>query len=76
LSHGVASWLSSTNIQFPSELFALAYPQQGQALLEGFNLFKIQNSSTMPDGVPLYGLHLPRRQQFVSSLRKRGLEIE
>jgi len=76
LSHGVASWLSSPNIQFPSELLALAYSQKGQALLEGFNFFKIQNSSAMPDGVPLFGLHLPNKQQFVSSLRSRGLEIE
>lgn len=29
LSHGVGSWLSSANIQFPSELLALAYSKQG-----------------------------------------------
>jgi hypothetical protein len=34
LSHGVGSWLSSANIEFPSELLALAYSKQGQALLE------------------------------------------
>jgi hypothetical protein len=52
LSHGVGSWLSSANIQFPSELLVLAYSKKGEALLEGFNFFKIQNASTMPDRVP------------------------
>jgi hypothetical protein len=76
LSHGVGSWLSSAKIQFPSELLALAYSKQGQALLEGFNFFKIQNADTMPDRVPLFGLHLTSKQQFVSSLKQRGLEID
>ena len=33
LSHGVGSWLASAHIQFPCELLALAYSDQGQALL-------------------------------------------
>jgi hypothetical protein len=33
---------------------ALAYSKQGQALLEGFNFFKIQNACMMPDRVPLF----------------------
>lgn len=76
LSHGVGSWLSEANIQFPGELLALAYSQQGQALLEGFNFFKIQNGGTMPDRVPLFGLRLESKQLFVSSLKERGLEID
>jgi hypothetical protein len=44
LSHGVGSWLSSANIQFPSELLALAYSKKGEALLDGFNFFKVQNA--------------------------------
>jgi hypothetical protein len=75
LSHGVGSWLSSANIEFPSELLALAYSKKGEALLEGFNFFKIQNASTMPDRVPLFGLQLADKQQLVSLLRDRGLEI-
>jgi hypothetical protein len=75
LSHGVGSWLSSANIQVPSELLALAYSKQGQALLEGFNFFKIQNASMMPDRVPLFGLQLSDKQQLVSFLKDRGLEI-
>jgi hypothetical protein len=75
LSHGVGSWLSSTNILFPSELLALAYSKKGEALLEGFNFFNIQNASTMPDRVPLFGLQLADKQQLVSFLKDRGLEI-
>ena len=75
LSHGVGSWLSSANIEFPSQLLALAYSKKGEALLEGFNFFKIQNASTMPDRVPLFGLQLADKQQLVSLLRDRGLEI-
>jgi hypothetical protein len=75
LSHGVGSWLSSTNILFPSELLAPAYSKKGEALLEGFNFFKIQNASTMPDRVPLFGLQLADKQQLVSFLKDRGLEI-
>jgi hypothetical protein len=76
LSRGVASWLSSANIQFPSELLALGYSEQGQALLEGFNFFKIRNATDMPDGVPLFGLRLETKQEFISSLKGRGLQIE
>ena len=76
LSRGVGSWLSSPNIHFPSELLALAYSKQGQALLEGFNFFKVQNADMMPDRVPLFGLELASKEQFVSSLKERGLEID
>ena len=54
---------------------ALAYSKQGQALLEGFNFFKIQNAATMPDRVPLFGLQLADKQQLVSFFKERGLEI-
>ena len=75
LSHGVGSWLSSAKIQFPSHLLALAYPKPGESLLEGFNFFKIQNADIMPNRVPLFGLPLPSRQEFLASLKQRGLEI-
>jgi hypothetical protein len=54
---------------------ALGYSEQGQALLEGFNFFKIQNATMMPDRVPLFGLELADKQQLVSLLRHRGIEI-
>jgi hypothetical protein len=76
LSQGMGSWLNSPNIAFPCELLALAYSAQGQALLEGFNFFRIQNGAAMPDHVPLFGLELDTREQFVSLLRARGLEVE
>jgi hypothetical protein len=71
LSHGVRSWLSSANIEFPCELLALAYSEQGQSLLERFNFFKIQNASSMPDHAPLFGLRLANKQQLVSLLKAR-----
>ncbi len=40
LSHGIGSWLATAQFKFPCELLALAYSDQGQALLEGFNFFK------------------------------------
>ena len=76
LSHGVRSWLSSANIEFPSELLALAYSEQGQSLLDRLNFFKIQNATSMPDRVPLFGLQLDSKQQLVSSLKERGVEID
>ena len=75
LSRSVGSWLSSGNIEFPSELLALAYSKKGETLLEGFNFFKIQNATMMPDRVPLFGLQLADKQQLVSFLKDRGLEI-
>ena len=70
------SWLKSPNIEFPGELPALAYSAQGQALLEGFNFFRIQNAAAMPDNVPLFGLELNTREQFVLLLRAKGLDVE
>ena len=63
-------------LQFPCELLALAYSAQGQALLEGFNFFRIQNGAAMPDHVPLFGLELDTREQFVSLLKGKGLDVE
>jgi hypothetical protein len=76
LSQGMGSWLNSPNIAFPCELLALAYSAQGQALLEGFNFFRIQNGAAMPDRVPLFGLELDTREQFVSLLKGKGLDLE
>ena len=76
LSQGIGSWLKSPNIEFPCELLALAYSAQGQALLEGFNFFRIQNGAAMPDHVPLFGLELDTREQFVSLLKGKGLDLE
>ena len=76
LSQSIGSWLKSPNIEFPCELLALAYSAQGQALLEGFNFFRIQNGAAMPDHVPLFGLELDTREQFVSLLKGKGLDVE
>jgi hypothetical protein len=76
LSQSIGSWLKSPNIEFPCELLALAYSAQGQALLEGFNFFRIQNGAAMPDRVPLFGLELDTREQFVSLLKGKGLDLE
>ena len=76
LSQGIGSWLKSPNIAFPCELLALAYSAQGQALLEGFNFFRIQNAAAMPDHVPLFGLELENRGQLVSLLKGKGLDVE
>ena len=59
LSQGIGSWLRSPRIEFPCELLALGYSAQGQALLEGFNFYRIQNADAMPDQVPLFGADGP-----------------
>jgi hypothetical protein len=74
LSHGVGSWLASAHIRFPCELFALAYSEQGQSLLEGFDFFKLQNAKAMPDKVPLFALQVSDRDQLLLSLKSRGLD--
>ena len=75
LSQGLKSWLAAVQIHFPSRLLALAYSRQGEALLEGFNFFKLQNASAMPDKVPLFALQVPDRDNLVFSLKARGLDI-
>jgi hypothetical protein len=74
LSHGIGSWLASAHIHFPCRLLALAYSEQGQALLEGFDFFKLQNAKAMPDRVPLFALQVSDREQLLSSLKSRGLD--
>jgi hypothetical protein len=76
MSQGIASSLKSPNIAFPCELLALAYSAQGQALLEGFDFYRIQNGAAMPDHVPLFGLELENREQLVSLLKGKGLDLE
>ena len=75
-SRGIGSWLRRTRIAFPCELLALASSSEGERLLEGFEFFKIQNATAMPDHVPLFGLRLGTREQLVSLLKGRGLELD
>jgi hypothetical protein len=75
LSHGIGSCVASVQIQFPCELLALAYTDQGQTLLEGFNFIKLQNAKAMPDKVPLFALRFSDREHLASSLKARGLDI-
>ena len=44
--------------------------------LEGFNFYRIQNATAMPDNVHLYGLELSSREHLVSLLKDRGLDVE
>jgi hypothetical protein len=75
LSQGIASCLKSPNITFPCELLALAYSSAGEALLERFNFFRVQNATAMPDHVPLFCLELDNRERFLSILEERGLDL-
>jgi hypothetical protein len=68
--------LSEVSEHCVCELLAFAYSAQGQALLEGFNFFRIQNAAAMPDHVPLFGLELEHREQLGSLLKGKGLDVE
>jgi hypothetical protein len=46
LSQGIGFRLKCAKVEFPCELLALAYSAQGQALLEGFHFFRIQNATS------------------------------
>ncbi len=74
LSRGIGCWLATAHIHFPCDLLALAYSEQGQALLEGFDFFKLQNAKAMPDGVPLFTLQVSDREQLLSSLNAKGVD--
>lgn len=52
LSRAITFWLNSAAISFPCEFLAFAYSNQGQALLEGFDFFKVRNAAAMPDKAP------------------------
>jgi hypothetical protein len=75
LSHCIGSWLATAHIQFPCQLLALAYSEQGQALLEGFEFFKLQNAKNMRDGAPLFALKVRDREQLLSTLKSRRLDL-
>ena len=74
LSRAIGCWLARAHIHFPCDLLALAYSEQGQALLEGFDFFKLQNAKAMPDGVPLFALEVSDREQLLSSLNSKGVD--
>jgi hypothetical protein len=75
-SQGIGSWLTRGNIEFPCELFALANSLEAETLLQGFNFFKLQNAKAMPDSVPLFGLKMDTREELVSLLRARGVDLD
>ncbi len=74
LSRSIGCWLATAHIHFPCELLALGYSEHGQALLEGFDFFKLRNAKAMPDGVPLFALQVSNREQLLSSLNSRGID--
>jgi hypothetical protein len=74
LSRGVGCWLTKAHIRFPCQLFALGYSEQGQALLGGFDFFKLRNAKAMPDEAPLFALQVSDRKQLLSSLTSRGVD--
>jgi len=57
-------------------LLAFAYSAQSQALLDGFNFYRIQNANAMPDHVHLYGFELASREHLASLLKDQGLGVE
>ena len=61
-------------ITFPCDLLALAYSNEGQALLQGFHFFNVQNVAAMPDKVPLFGFRITNKEQLQSVLKSRGLD--
>jgi hypothetical protein len=73
---GFRSWLTSGNVEFPCEFLALANSAEAETLLEGFNFFKLQNAKAMPDNVPLFGLKVQTKEEFLSLLRGRGLDLD
>ena len=75
-SQGIGSWLTRGNIEFPCELFALANSVEAETLLQGFNFFKVQNAKAMPDNVPLFGLKMDTKEELVSLLRARGVDLD
>src|ERR1700722_8133704 len=46
-----------------------------EALLEGFNFFKLQNAKGMPDNAVLFALQVSDREHLVSSLKAKGLDF-
>jgi hypothetical protein len=75
-SQGIGSWLTRGNIEFPCELLALANSLEAETLLQGFNFFKVQNAKAMPDNVPLFGLKMDTKEELVSLLRARGMDLD
>jgi hypothetical protein len=75
MGQGVAAWLGQGHVAFPCELLALASSRPGEALLQGFEFYRVQHATAMPDGVPLFGLELSAWEQLRSLLNGRGLNL-
>jgi hypothetical protein len=45
-------------------------------LLEGFHFFPIRNAAAMPDHVALFDLELENREELVSLLKRKGLDLD
>src|SRR5258708_29804001 len=68
LSPAIGCLLARAHIHFPCDLLSLAYSEQGQAVLEGFDFFKLQKAKAVPDRVPLFSLEVSDREQLLASL--------
>jgi hypothetical protein len=73
---GIRSWLSSESVEFPCEFLSLASSVAAETLLCGFGFFKVQNAKAMPDREPLFGLKVATKEEFLSLLRVRGLDLD
>lgn len=75
LKEGFRNWFETNQFVYPTEVLALAYSPEGQALLERFSFRRLQNATAMLDNAPLYTKKLKTENELLDIFRGRGLEI-
>ena len=75
LSDGLRLWRREAKLSFSCEFLALAWSDEGRALLKGFEFYPIREATETLDEMPLYQRLFEEEDDLIEMMRRRGLAI-
>lgn len=76
LNGALGAWVNELQVDYPCEILALAYSNEGERLLRRFGFHIAQHASRMPDNCPLYRLAADSKGELAALFRSRNLTLK
>jgi hypothetical protein len=76
LNGALGAWVHELQVDYPCEILALAYSNEGDRLLQRFGFHIAQHASRMPDNCPLYRLAADNKAELAALFRSRNLTLK
>jgi len=73
LAMALNSWAESGVVDYPTEVFSIAFSSEGGALLRRLGFSEARSAADMPDGFPLYRRSALNKNDLFEIFAKRGI---